>query len=167
MVQRPAEIFAHHERELLKPMVPIHSCRTVLQRAVPLALASLIAAIGTFAAETPPAFSGIYPHLAMFNSQGECGTGALVPWANKLWVVTYSPHSPKGSGDKLYSIDTALQQTIHPESIGGTPANRFIHTESQQLFIVSYQPPPRNRILAVTERNCANVAPQRLTNVVS
>ena len=103
----------------------------------------------------------------MFNSQGECGTGAVVPWANKLWVVTYSPHSPKGSDDKLYSIDTALQQTIHPESIGGTPANRFIHTESQQLFIVSYQPPPRNRILAVTERNCANVAPQRLTNAVS
>ena len=88
-----------------------------------------------FAAESPPSFSGIYPHLAMFNGGNECGTGAVVPWAEKLWVVTYSPHSPKGSDDKLYSIDSALQQTIHPESIGGTPANRFIHTESQQLFI--------------------------------
>jgi len=32
---------------------------------------------------------------------------------------------------------------------------------------VSYQPPPQNRVLAVTERNSTNFAPQRLTNVVS
>ncbi|MFO0928081.1 MAG: hypothetical protein U0736_13765 [Gemmataceae bacterium] len=30
-------------------------------------------------------FSGIYPHLAHFNSDGECGTGAVVPWAGRLW----------------------------------------------------------------------------------
>jgi hypothetical protein len=85
----------------------------------------------------------------MFNSQGECGTGALVPWANKLWVVTYSPHSPKGSDDKLYSINSALQQTIHPESIGGTPANRFIHTESQQLFIGPYAVDAHGKVRAI------------------
>ena len=101
------------------------------------------------AAESPPSFSGIYPHLAMFNSQGECGTGAVVPWADTLWVVTYSPHSPKGSDDKLYSIDSALQQTIHPESIGGTPANRFIHTESQQLFIGPYAVDAQGRVRAI------------------
>lgn len=28
---------------------------------------------------------GIYPHLAMFNGEGECGTGAVVPWAGSLW----------------------------------------------------------------------------------
>jgi hypothetical protein len=86
----------------------------------------------------PPSISGIYPHLAMFNNGNECGTGAVVPWADRLWVVTYAPHQPKGSDDKLYSIDAALTQTIHPESIGGTPANRFIHTESSQLFIGPY-----------------------------
>lgn len=102
-----------------------------------------------FAAESPPSFSGIYPHLAMFNSQGECGTGAVVPWANKLWVVTYSPHSPKGSDDKLYSIDSSLRQTIHPESIGGTPANRFIHTESQQLFIGPYAVDAKGGVRAI------------------
>ena len=32
---------------------------------------------------------------------------------------------------------------------------------------VSYQPPPQNRILAVTERNRVNVATKRLTNAVS
>ena len=32
----------------------------------------------------------------------------------------------------------ALTQTIRPESVGGTPANRMIHRESQQLFIGPY-----------------------------
>jgi hypothetical protein len=82
--------------------------------------------------------SGIYPHLAMFNSENECGTGAVVPWAGKLWVVTYSPHKPAGSDDRLYEIDSQLQQTIRKESIGGTPANRMIHRESDQLFIGPY-----------------------------
>src|ERR1044071_5250108 len=79
-------------------------------------------------AATPPIeISGIYPHLAFFNSQGECGTGAVVPWADRLWVVTCSPHSPRGSDDKLYEIDAALNVTIRPETIGGTPANRVIY----------------------------------------
>jgi len=84
---------------------------------------------------TPPSLSGIYPHLAMFNQEGECGTGAVVPWANRLWVITYAPHWPKGSSDKLYEITPDLKQIIRPESIGGTPANRMIHRESDQLFI--------------------------------
>jgi hypothetical protein len=106
-----------------------------------LALSAFLLAPSVRAATPPPApreISGIYPHLAMFNGGNECGTGAVVPWAGQLWAVTYAPHQPKGSDDKLYSIDSALRQTIHPESIGGTPANRFIHTESQQLFIGPY-----------------------------
>lgn len=74
----------------------------------------------------------------MFNDERECGTGAVVPWADKLWVVTYAPHAPKGSSDKLYEISKDLQQTVRPESIGGTPANRMIHRESNQLFIGPY-----------------------------
>jgi hypothetical protein len=83
----------------------------------------------------PRSLSGIYPKLAMFNDEGECGTGAVVPWADRLWVVTYAPHQPKGSTDKLYEITPDLRQIVRPESIGGTPANRMIHDESQQLFI--------------------------------
>lgn len=83
-------------------------------------------------------FSGIYPHLAFYNSQGECGTGAVVPWANRLWVVTYSPHEPFGSDDKLYEITPDLDEIIREESIGGTPANRGIHKPSNQLFIGPY-----------------------------
>ena len=90
------------------------------------------------AARLPRDWSGVYPHLAYFNSQDECGTGAVVPWAQRLWVVTYSPHMPTGSDDKLYEIDEALNLTARPESVGGTPANRMMHRESQQLFIGPY-----------------------------
>ncbi len=85
-----------------------------------------------------PQFSGIYPHLAYYNNEGECGTGAVVPWANRLWVVTYGPHLPFGSSDKLYEITPDLNLIVRPESTGGTPANRMIHRESNQLFIGPY-----------------------------
>ncbi len=86
----------------------------------------------------PKQISGIYPHLAMYNDEGECGTGAVVPWADRLWVITYGPHLPLGSSDKLYEITPALEQIIRPESVGGTPANRMIHRESEQLNIGPY-----------------------------
>jgi len=88
--------------------------------------------------EQPRQVSGIYPHLAYYNNEGECGTGAVVPWADKLWVITYGPHLPFGSSDKLYEITPELEQIVRPESIGGTPANRMIHEESNQLFIGPY-----------------------------
>lgn len=93
---------------------------------------------GSAGGAQPPSFSGRYPHLAVFNAGDECGIGAAVPWADRLWLITYSPHQPGGSDDKLYEIDNALNMTIRPESIGGTPANRMIHRESNQLFIGPY-----------------------------
>lgn len=89
-------------------------------------------------AQEPRQISGIYPHLAMFNKEGECGTGAVVPWADRLWVITYGPHLPFGSTDKLYEITPELEQIVRPESVGGTPANRMIHRETQQLLIGPY-----------------------------
>ncbi len=74
----------------------------------------------------------------MFNDEAECGTGAVVPWEGRLWAITYSPHKPMGSSDKLYEITPDLRQIVRPESVGGTPANRMIHIESQQLFIGPY-----------------------------
>jgi hypothetical protein len=86
----------------------------------------------------PLEISGRYPRLAMFNHQGECGTGAVVPWAERLWVITYGPHLPEGSDDKLYEIDADLHRITRPESVGGTPANRMVHRESRQLSIGPY-----------------------------
>ncbi len=82
--------------------------------------------------------SGVYPHLAMTNTHDECGVGAVVPWAGKLWAMTYGPHQPTGSTDKLYEIAPDLSRVTRAELIGGTPANRFIHTPSNQLIIGPY-----------------------------
>lgn len=86
----------------------------------------------------PPSFGGRYPHLAMSNSLGECGIGAVVPWAGKVWIVTYAPHARHGSDDRLFEIDQDLKLTARPESLGGTPAARFIHDPSRQLVIGPY-----------------------------
>ena len=100
---------------------------------------ALAAALIAGAGDTPPRqVSGIYPHLATFNDEQECGTGAVVPFADRLWIISYGPHLPYGSSDKLYEITPDLEQIIRPESIGGTCANRLIHRESNQLFIGPY-----------------------------
>ncbi len=89
-------------------------------------------------ATPPPSVSGVYPHLAVSNHGLECGIGAVAVWADRLWLVTYSPHEPRGSGDKLVEIDADLRRTTRPESVGGTPADRMIHRESNQLIIGPY-----------------------------
>ena len=85
-----------------------------------------------------PQVSGIVPRLTMRNDEGECGVGAVVAFADRLWVITYAPHAPRGSSDKLYEVTPDLRQIIRPESIGGTPASRMLHVESGQLFIGPY-----------------------------
>ena len=93
--------------------------------------------------------AGIYPHLTTYSQSRkdgkffkdghqECGIGGIIPWADKLWMITYAPHKPRGSHHKLYSIDHNMTMTIHAESVGGTPAARMIHDESKQLFIGHY-----------------------------
>ena len=96
------------------------------------------AALAWTAFAEPESVGGIYPSLAYYNDEGECGTGAVVPWAGSLWVVTYGPHCPVGSSDKLYQISPDKRLTVRPESVGGTPANRLVHRESQQLLIGTY-----------------------------
>jgi len=98
----------------------------------------------------PVRISGIYPHLAVFNGAydaatgnwdgtgGECGIGAVVPWAGKLWMITYPPHHTHGGPDKLWAIDKDLKIEMRPESVGGTHASRMIHRESNQLIIGPY-----------------------------
>lgn len=117
------------------------------------AAARAAAAGGPAVASAKPVFSGIYPHLAMFNNEGECGTGAVVPWAGKLWVITYGPHLPNGSSDKLYEISADLAQAIRPESVGGTPANRMIHKESNQLFIGPYAISAEGGVRAISPKS--------------
>ena len=106
--------------------------------------------------DPPIQVSGIYPHLALFNDTGpqqdnECGIGAIVPWAGKLWLITYPPHRRTGSADKLYSIDERMQMIVRPESVGGTHAGRMIHAESQQLIIGPYFVDAKGNVRAVDQ----------------
>ncbi len=48
----------------------------------------LITSAALVTSAAPRNVSGVYPHLAMFNEEGECGTGAVVPWAGRLWAVS-------------------------------------------------------------------------------
>lgn len=98
----------------------------------------LSTALSAIAEEKPLQVSGVYPHLRMWNNHAEAGTGAVVPWQGSLWAITYAPHMPKGSTDKLYEISPDLEQRIFEGSVGGTPANRMIHKESNQLLIGPY-----------------------------
>lgn len=73
----------------------------------------------------PAAFSGVYPRLAVTNAgPDEVGIGAIMPWADKLWYVTYPAHVFLGGIDKLYELDAALHLTARPESVGGTIYDR-------------------------------------------
>jgi len=107
-------------------------------------VASLLLAVCSHAAD-PLSVSGIYPHLTVFNSDPkrersamECGLGAAVPWAGKLWSTTYTSHDLGRGNDKLFAILPDMSLEIRPESVGGTSACRMIHRESRQLFIASY-----------------------------
>ena len=61
----------------------------------------------------PLGMNGIFPHLTATASSGpkrsESGTGALMPWADKLYMVSYLSVPGAGSGTGLYEIDENLQ----------------------------------------------------------
>lgn len=84
--------------------------------------------------------SGVLPHLAVkadhHPARSETGIGALMPWANRLWFVTYVAHkSGTGGGTGLFWVDDDLTLHKHPASVVGTYANRLIHGESNQCII--------------------------------
>lgn len=91
--------------------------------------------------------SGVYPHLTTYahgrldgtySFGNECGIGGIAVWNEKLYMINYAAHQPKGSEHKLYIIDKDNTMQIFEGSIGGTPAARMIHQESNQLLIGPY-----------------------------
>jgi len=84
--------------------------------------------------------SGIMPHLTaratIDTVRSETGIGALMPWAGKLWFVTYVAHTAcSGGGTGLFEVDETFNIKKHPESVVGTYANRMIHAQSNQAII--------------------------------
>ena len=75
--------------------------------AVPVVLASCAAVPG---AEPYRDINGIYPHLATYNSAGECGTGVVVPWAGPaLGRYVLAAFRRRDLDDKLYEITPDLK----------------------------------------------------------
>lgn len=88
----------------------------------------------------PVSISGVLPGLAVkgehLPARSETGIGALMPWAGRLWFVTYVAHKAgTGSGTGLFSVDDQLRLTHHPQSVVGTYANRMVHHETDQIII--------------------------------
>jgi len=85
--------------------------RAILRCALVLGVA--MAAGAAPAAPAPPAapaaplqISGVFPHMAVSVPEvpgSETGIGALMPWADRLWMVTYVAHI-KGEGTGLFEI---------------------------------------------------------------
>ncbi|MEX0886619.1 MAG: hypothetical protein WD009_09290, partial [Phycisphaeraceae bacterium] len=83
--------------------------------------------------------SGVLPHTAVkaehLPRRSETGIGAIMPWADRLWFVTYVAHKMgTGAGTGLFHLDDAMTLTKHPASVVGTYANRLINAPSNQLI---------------------------------
>jgi len=100
--------------------------------------------------------SGVFPHLGLkaghFPRRTETGIGALMPWADRLWLITYVAHKSKtGSGTGLFTIDDNLRMEKHEASVVGTYANRMIHAESDQLIIGPHFIDTEGKVRTATE----------------
>lgn len=66
----------------------------------------------------------------------EVGIGALMPWAGRLWMITYlSNRKDSGGGTGLYEIGEDFTMRKHPASVAGCYANRMVHGPSHQIII--------------------------------
>ncbi len=99
---------------------------------------------------------GVLPHLAVLAGhrpkRTETGIGALLPWADRLWFVTYVAHK-KGTGDGtgLFYVDENLRLHKHPASVVGTYANRMIHSESDFAIIGPHRIDPEGNVATFEE----------------
>jgi hypothetical protein len=88
----------------------------------------------------PANYSGVIPSLCLKAGLGpprsECGVGALIAWADRLWAISYvSSLRNSGVDTGFYEIDEHLRMRKRPESRTGVFTNRFIHFPSNQLII--------------------------------
>lgn len=88
----------------------------------------------------PTNISGVFPSLTHEAELGpprsECGIGALMPFAKRLWSISYVSHKAQtGLGTGLYETDRNLDMYRRPESVVGTYTNRMFHWETNQIII--------------------------------
>lgn len=94
----------------------------------------------TGAGSAPLGLSGVLPSVAVradaVPARSEIGTGGMMSWAGRLWVITYLSHTrTTGSGAGLYEVDADLRLTKNTASVDGTYANRLLHSQSSQAIL--------------------------------
>lgn len=91
-----------------------------------------------FAQSFLPGLSNVGIKADNVATRTECGVGALMPWADGLYGVTYNSSGKRtGTGLCLFRVDDALK--LEPLDVhNGVFANRFIHHASNQCVIGPY-----------------------------
>ena len=82
--------------------------------------------------------NGIFPDLAVSASSGpirsEDGIGALMPWLDKLYIVSYLSSQNDGSRAGFYAIHPNFTKELL-ELHNSTYANRMIHRQTNRIII--------------------------------
>lgn len=85
-------------------------------------------------------FSGIYPHLSVSGfHQSENGIGAVVPWAERLYFITYLAGMNADGAQRLFELDGQFAlKPLGAPFYGGSIACRMIHEPTGQLILGPY-----------------------------
>ncbi len=106
--------------------------------------------------------NGVFPHLHVTADivprRTEAGIGALMPWADRLWMITYPSNPNSGSGTGLYEVLPDLTMNRRPESVVGVYANRLVHSATDQMIIGPHIVDPDGDV-----RTIDALVPHRLT----
>lgn len=84
---------------------------------------------------------GVFPSLTLTAESGpsrsECGVGAMMAWADRLWAISYLSVPNAGNGTGLYSIDSnfALTKVANHSSVY---ANRLLIPGMNSIVIGPY-----------------------------
>lgn len=110
----------------------------------------------THALGFPFHIGGILPSLSVTADQtpirSEVGIGALMPWAGRLWMITYlSNRKDSGGGTGLYEIDENMKMQKHPASVEGCYANRMMHGPTHQIIIGPHLIDPEGTVRTIPE----------------
>ena len=85
--------------------------------------------------------SGVFPSLTVTAStapnRSECGHGALMAWADRLYTISYLSVPNAGSGTGLYEIDETMTQRLIA-SHNSTYANRLMIPKANVIVIGPY-----------------------------
>jgi len=109
-------------------------------------------------------FSGIYPHLSVSGiHQSENGIGAVVPWAGRLYFITYLAGMNVDGAQRLFELNDELELKPLGEPFwGGSIACRMIHEPTGQLILGPYLLDRRRRLRQI---RVSEVMPMHLSAV--